>query len=135
MGLGIGEVRAPELATNQARGGVIQGLGYALYEERRVDPLMGRVLTAGLEDYRVAGIGDIPEIEVKFASSGFEHVPGGSVGMGEVSTIPCAGSVANAVFNATGWRPKELPIRPDRVMAGLSSVGTGPSWTANGGGA
>lgn len=50
---------------------------------------------------------------------GFEHVPGGGVGLGELSSIPIAASLGNAVYNATGWRPRELPMRPDRVLAGV----------------
>ena len=94
---------------------MIQGIGYALYEQRQLDARDGRVLTAGLEDYRIPGIGDIPEIEIDFIEDGFEHVRGGGVGLGEVSTIGVAASVANAVHDATGWRPRELPLRPDRA--------------------
>jgi xanthine dehydrogenase YagR molybdenum-binding subunit len=119
-GLAAGRIAAPELARNQCYGGVIQGTGYALYEQRHADPRDGRVLTAGLEDYRIPGIGDIPEIEIEFIEDGFEHVRGGSVGLGEVSTIAVAASLGNAVYNATGWRPRELPIRPDRLLAGVA---------------
>jgi xanthine dehydrogenase YagR molybdenum-binding subunit len=76
--------------------------------------------TAGLEDYRIPGIGDIPDIEIEFIEDGFEHVRGGSVGLGEVSTIAVAASLGNAVYNATGWRPRDLPIRPDRLLAGVA---------------
>jgi len=119
-GLAAGRVAAPVLARSQCYGGVIQGVGYALYEQRQIDPRSGLVLSAGLEDYRIPGIGDVPEIEIHFLEEGFEHVPGGGVGLGELSTIGVAASIGNAVFNATGWRPRELPIRPDRLLAGVS---------------
>ncbi|MGH3756481.1 molybdopterin-dependent oxidoreductase [Actinophytocola sp.] len=120
-GLAVGRLAAPELARSQAAGSIVQGVGYALYEQRRNDPHTGVVLSAGLEDYRIPGIGDTPEIELHFLEEGFEHVPGGGVGLGEISTLPVAASIGNAVFNATGWRPYELPIRPDRLLEGLQS--------------
>jgi xanthine dehydrogenase YagR molybdenum-binding subunit len=118
-GLAVGKIVAPVLARSQCYGGVIQGLGYALYEERQLDMATGRVLSLGLEDYRIPAIGDIPEIEIHFIEAGFEHARGGGVGLGELSTLPVAASIGNAVFNATGWRPYHLPIRPEHVMKGV----------------
>lgn len=118
-GLAAGRVVAPEPARNQCYGAVVQGIGYAIYEERQLDPNTGLVLSMGLEEYRIPGIGDTPEIEIHFLGEGFEHVRDGAVGLGELSTLAVAASVGNAVFNATGWRPYELPIRPDRLLAGV----------------
>ncbi|MFI6577806.1 molybdopterin-dependent oxidoreductase [Nocardiopsis sp. NPDC050513] len=118
-GIAAGRVYSERLARNQCEGAVVQGVGYALFEERRDDPATGTVLTDNLEDYRIPGMGDVPETEVHFHEEGFEHVPGGGVGLGEVSTVGVAASVANAVFDATGWRPHDLPIRPDRLIEGL----------------
>ena len=56
---------------------IIQGIGYALYEQREIDPHTGLVLTAGLEDYRIPGIADIPDIDLHFDDGGFEHVTSG----------------------------------------------------------
>lgn len=120
-GLAVGRLAAPELARSQAAGSIVQGVGYALYEQRRDDQHTGVVLSAGLEDYRIPGIGDTPEIELYFLEEGFDHVPAGGVGLGEISTLPVAASIGNAVFNATGWRPYELPIRPDRLLEGIQS--------------
>lgn len=118
-GISAGRIHEDRLARNQCEGAVVQGVGYALYEERRTDPVTGRVLTENLEDYRIPGIGDTPEITVHFHQEGFEHVPGGGVGLGEVATLPTAAALANAVHDATGWRPYDLPIRPDRLLEGL----------------
>jgi xanthine dehydrogenase YagR molybdenum-binding subunit len=120
-GIAAGRIAVPQLARSQCYGGVIQGIGYALYEHREVDMRSGIVLSAGLEDYRIPGIGDVPEIEVHFDKEGFEHVSGGGVGLGELCTLGMAASIGNAVYNATGWRPYELPIRPDRLLEGLAS--------------
>ncbi|MEU0480922.1 molybdopterin-dependent oxidoreductase [Streptosporangium sp. NPDC006013] len=119
-GIAVGHIYAERLARSQCEGGVVQGIGYALYEERLVDPVTGTVLTANLDDYRIPGIGDTPEITVHFHREGWDHVNGHGVGVGEVSTVGVAASVGNAVHNATGWRPHDLPIRPDRLLEGIS---------------
>jgi xanthine dehydrogenase YagR molybdenum-binding subunit len=118
-GLSIGKLSAPALARSQAAGSVIQGIGYALYEAREIDALTGHVLSSSMEDYRIPGIADMPRCEVHFDEAGFDHVPGGGVGIGEVATIPTSPAVANAVCNAIGVRLTEIPIRPDRIVAAL----------------
>ena len=118
-GLAVGKIAAPALARSQATGSVIQGLGYALYEARETDPRTGDVLSAGMDDYRIPGIADTPEFEVHFDEGGFDHVLGGSVGIGEVATVPTSPALANAIRNATGIRFTEIPIRPDRLIAAL----------------
>lgn len=117
-GLGVGKIQVPLLARSQVYGAMAQALGYALYEERRSDPRTGVLLTTGLEDYRIAGIGDYPEVEVEFDEEGFEMVPGGGIGLGELSGAPIAVAIANAVSWATGVRQHHLPIRPDRIVGG-----------------
>jgi xanthine dehydrogenase YagR molybdenum-binding subunit len=118
-GIAVGKIAAPALAHSQAAGSVIQGLGYALYEARETDGRTGDILTSGMEDYRIPGIADIPEIDVHFDEGGFDHVLGGSVGIGEVATVPTSPALANAIRNATGIRLTEIPIRPDRLIAAL----------------
>jgi len=116
-GIAVGRLASPQLARNQAAGAFYQSLGYALYEGREFDARTGHVLTVNLDDYRTPGIGDAPQIEVHFEESGFDHVPGGSVGIGEVATVPTAAAIANAIRDAIGARPQEIPIRPDRLLA------------------
>lgn len=118
-GIAVGKIAAPALARSQATGSVIQGIGYALYEAREIDARSGETLSGGMEDYRIPGIADTPVIDVHFDEAGFDHVLGGSVGIGEVATVPTSPAVANAVHNAIGIRPDELPIRPDRLIAAL----------------
>jgi xanthine dehydrogenase YagR molybdenum-binding subunit len=119
-GVAVGKLAQPALARNQAAGAIVQGLGYALYEGREVDPLTGEVLTVSLDDYHMPGIADIPPIDVTFDEGGFDHVLGGSVGIGEVATVPTAAAVSNAIRNAIGVRPTEIPLRPDRLLGLIS---------------
>jgi xanthine dehydrogenase YagR molybdenum-binding subunit len=118
-GVAVGKIAAPALARSQAAGSVIQGVGYALYEAREIDFRTGDTLSGGMEDYRIPGIADTPVIDVHFDEAGFDHVLGGSVGIGEVATVPTSPAIANAVCNAIGIRLTELPIRPDRLIAAL----------------
>jgi xanthine dehydrogenase YagR molybdenum-binding subunit len=118
-GLAVGKLAAPPLARSQAAGALIQGIGYALYETRETDPSTGQVLSAGMEDYRIPGIADMPRLEVHFDEAGFDHVPGGSVGVGEVASVPTSPAIANAICNAIGVRLTEIPFRPDRLVAAL----------------
>jgi xanthine dehydrogenase YagR molybdenum-binding subunit len=115
--IAVGKLAAPSLARSQAAGAIVQGLGYALYEGREVDPTTGDVLTTSLDDYRMPGIADIPPIDLYFEEGGFDHVHGRSVGIGEVATVPTSAAIANAIRNAIGVRPCEIPIRPDRLVA------------------
>jgi len=119
-GISVGHIYAERLARSQCKGAIIQGVGFALYEQRHVDPFTGVVLTDNLEDYRIPGIGDTPEIEIHFHTGGWEHVTGNGVGLGEVATLGVAASVGNAVHAATGWRPRDLPIRLDRLLDGIA---------------
>ena len=118
-GIAVGRIAAPALARSQAAGAVIQGVGYALHEAREINSRTGDILSGGMEDYRIPGIADTPVIDVHFDEGGFDHVLGGSVGIGEVATVPTSPAIANAICNATGIRPTELPIRPDRLIAAL----------------
>jgi xanthine dehydrogenase YagR molybdenum-binding subunit len=103
---------------SQINGGVIMGLGYALYEERVMDRASGVVLNPNFETYKLPGAGDIPEIDIVLLD-----MPGhGVMGVGEPCTVPTAAAIANAVANALGVRVASLPITPDKVLAALGLV-------------
>ncbi len=108
---------------SQINGGIIQGLSYALYEDRVLDPQTGRTLNPNLEQYKIAGSLDMPEIEsfVIDVYNGSNNT--GTLGIGEPATIPTAAAIANAVYNAIGARIYELPITPARVLEALSRKG------------
>ena len=65
-GLAVGRLAAPQLARSQAEGSIVQGIGYALYEGRQIDQTSGQILTTGLEDYRIPGIADTPDMDIHF---------------------------------------------------------------------
>lgn len=115
----VGKIHVRQGAENQCFGGVIQGIGHVLYEDRAICPETGKLLTIGMEDYHLPGIGDIPEINMTFLEEGFDFVKNKGIGLAELCTIPVAGAVANAVYNATGWRPMKAPIQPEELIAGL----------------
>jgi len=109
-------------ARNQVNGGVIQGISYALFEERRLDKAQGDMVNPTYDSYRICGMADCPEIDVVFldGSNGKNNV--GLMGLGEPATVPTAAAVANAVFNATGARVREIPMTPPRVLAALAAA-------------
>jgi xanthine dehydrogenase YagR molybdenum-binding subunit len=90
----------------------------ALYEERVMDAVTGRMLNGDLSFYKLAGIGDIGEIIVRLDISP-EHDKRGVIGLGEPPVIPGIAAIANAVANAIGVRVPIVPLTPDRVLAAL----------------
>jgi xanthine dehydrogenase YagR molybdenum-binding subunit len=117
--LAVGTVHVPELARSQVEGGVIQGVGYALFEERLLDPHTALNITTTMDQYRIPGIGDMPATSVDFLAGGFEHSASGSAGLSELGTAAVPAAVANAVSHATSRRFTRLPITPDQVLAAV----------------
>jgi CO/xanthine dehydrogenase Mo-binding subunit/aerobic-type carbon monoxide dehydrogenase small subunit (CoxS/CutS family) len=115
-----GRIMNPLSATGQIKGAVIMGIGMALHEELLYDPRSGQALTAGFYGHRVATHMDAPEVEVMFIESDDGYGPFGAKSIGEAGKLPAVAAVANAIFNATGRRMKDLPIRRDR-LAGVSA--------------
>ncbi|HBP20257.1 MAG TPA: hypothetical protein DEA08_21015, partial [Planctomycetes bacterium] len=114
-----GLVVNPLTARSQINGGVIQGLSYALFEERLLDPTSGRQINTDFLGYKVAGSLDMPEI-VSIPFSVHNGISPTSVSsLGEPPTIPTAAAIANAVANACGARVRSLPITVDKVIAAL----------------
>jgi xanthine dehydrogenase YagR molybdenum-binding subunit len=107
---------------SQTNGGIIQGLGFGILEERVADAQTGRVVNPNLEEYKIPGVWEMPEFDVTI----YEH-PGakGVSGMAESPIIPTSSAIANAVFNACGARVRELPITPRHLLAALKAAGKG----------
>lgn len=107
---------------SQVQGGVIQGISYALYENRVLDRGTGRMVNPNVEQYKIVGSKDVPEIEVHLLPV-FDGVNNThSVGIGEPATVPTAGAVANAVSHAIGARIRRLPITPESVLEAIEEA-------------
>lgn len=118
----MGRVLNRKTLDSQIHGGVMQGLSFALMEERVMDEYTGKVLTTNLHDYKMPTILDAPEIEVIVVSDADPLLSSTGVkGVGEPPIIPTAGAIANAIYNAIGVRIKRLPITPDKVLMALYS--------------
>lgn len=105
-------------AESQCYGALIMGISYALYEEKIMDPVIGRMLNSNMESYRLAGYGDIPELVVHMMT-GKGYDERGVIGLGEPPVISPGAAISNAVANAIGVRVPFLPLTPDRVLAAL----------------
>ncbi|MDQ7011005.1 MAG: xanthine dehydrogenase family protein molybdopterin-binding subunit [Mariprofundaceae bacterium] len=102
---------------SQVNGAILQGISYALLEERHMDPETGTMVNANYGDYKILGAKETPAIEVIF----YDEPERGVIGIGEPPTIPTNAAIANAVYNATGVRMYELPMTPDRVLTALEA--------------
>ena len=103
-------------AESQVNGGVIMGLSYALLENRVMDAPTGIVMNQNLEDYKIAGTREMPEIVPIMVEVYDPTNNTGVKGLGEPPIVPTAAAIANAVSNALGVRVRELPITPDRIL-------------------
>jgi len=109
-------------AESQVYGACIMGITSALFEERVMDPVTGTVLNPDMEFYRLAGIGDIGDIEVHMMQQE-EHHSRGVIGLGEPPVISPMAAISNAVANATGVRVPYCPITPREVLNALGKGG------------
>jgi xanthine dehydrogenase YagR molybdenum-binding subunit len=112
-----GRVLNPKLTRSQLMGGMLWGLSQALLEGNQMDTRRGRWGAISLSEYLVPVNADIPEIAIEFVEvedSGIN--PLGVKGVGEVGQVGAAAAIANAVFNATGRRIRELPLAAELVM-------------------
>src|SRR5208283_4301421 len=105
----------------QVHGGVMMGVGLALLERRTMDGPEGRVINANLEDYKMLGPEELPEIETVIMDEVTPMNNVGGKGIGEPCTVPTAAAVANAVAHALGIRVYELPLTPDRILDTLAA--------------
>jgi xanthine dehydrogenase YagR molybdenum-binding subunit len=114
-----GRILNPTTAASQFRGGMIMGLGMALTEETLLDERNGRIMSASMADYHVPAHLDVPDIEVLWTDIPDPRTPMGARGIGEIGITGVAAAIANAVFNATGVRVRDLPLTPDKLLGHL----------------
>jgi xanthine dehydrogenase YagR molybdenum-binding subunit len=111
-----GRIINPKTAASQLRGGIIMGLGLALMEETQFDERNGRIMNPSLAEYHVPVHLDVPEIDVMWTDIPDPRAPMGAHGIGEIGITGVGAAVANAVYNATGRRIRELPITLDKLL-------------------
>ncbi|KPK91645.1 hypothetical protein AMJ80_07185 [bacterium SM23_31] len=123
-----GRIINPLTAHNQVVGGVNQAVDYALTAERIMDNYTGCVTNPNLLDYKVITAMDVPEIDVFFVDIVDPYWNNlGMKGLGEPPRIALAAAVANAIYNATGVRFRDIPITPDKILEGLAARKEGGS--------
>jgi xanthine dehydrogenase YagR molybdenum-binding subunit len=107
---------------SQIQGGVIQGVSYALFEDRRLDRNTGRMVNPNVEQYKIGGALDCPEIEAIVVPvwDGVNNTH--STGIGEPATVPTAAAIAGAVSHAVGARIRRIPITPEVVLEAVKEA-------------
>ena len=111
-----GRILNAKTARSQFRGGIIMGLGMALMEETQFDERNGRIMNPSLAEYHVPVHMDVPEIDVIWTDIADPHTPMGAHGIGEIGITGVGAAVANAIYNATGKRVRDLPITLDKLL-------------------
>lgn len=115
-----GIVIAKKLAESQVLGAMIQGVSYALHEQRIMDKRSGRMLNGDFLRYKITGPADMPQLEAILQSVVTGHTNTSAVGLGEPPSVAAGAAIASAVFNAIGVPVRHLPITPDKVLKALS---------------
>ncbi|MFJ9034217.1 xanthine dehydrogenase family protein molybdopterin-binding subunit [Streptomyces sp. NPDC102274] len=111
-----GRVLNAKTAASQIRGGIIMGIGLALMEETHFDGRTGRVMNPSLAEYHIPVHMDVPEINVMFTDIPDPHAPVGARGIGELGITGTGAAIANAIYNATGKRVRDLPLTLDKML-------------------
>jgi xanthine dehydrogenase YagR molybdenum-binding subunit len=115
----IGTLINAKTGTNQLIGGVVWGVSMALLEETLIDTTYGRTINENFAEYHVPINADIHEIDVTaLGIPDYKFNPLGSRGIGEIGITGAAAAIANAIYNATGKRVRDLPITLDKIMNG-----------------
>ena len=110
----VGRALNPALCDGQLRGGAVQSIGYALYEEL-VHDADGQLSSGSFLNYAIPKFESVPQIETILVEVPSEHGPLGARGIGESAIIPGAPAIANAITAATGRRPRHMPMTPERL--------------------
>jgi xanthine dehydrogenase YagR molybdenum-binding subunit len=111
----------PKLIESQILGGVIQGVSYALYEDRHLDPKTGLQLNANVDQYKMTGSLETPRIDVHILEQIGANSSTDARGVAEPANVATAAAIANAFYNATGKRIRTLPMTPANVLAALQA--------------
>ncbi|MEO6817096.1 MAG: xanthine dehydrogenase family protein molybdopterin-binding subunit [Edaphobacter sp.] len=114
----IGTLLNDKTGLNQLSGGLVWGISMALHEEAVIDKKYGRTVNENFAEYHVPVNADVHEIDVTCLNiPDYKFNPLGARGIGEIGITGAAAAIANAIYNATGKRVRDLPIRLDKLMA------------------
>jgi len=113
----IGKIINPVGLEGQIEGGVVMGLGYALFEESEIEE--GRVINPTFADYHLSTSLDAPPLQIKMVETDDPEGPFGAKGIGECASIALAPAIANAVYDAVGVRLYSLPMTPQKVYQAI----------------
>jgi xanthine dehydrogenase YagR molybdenum-binding subunit len=117
-----GRILNAKTARSQLVGGMIWGISMALYEDALMDLRLGRFVNNNLAEYHVPTNADVGVVEALWVDEQDAHInPIGAKGIGEIGITGSTAAIANAIFNATGVRVRDLPITPDKLL--------GSSWS------
>ncbi|MEL7597049.1 MAG: molybdopterin cofactor-binding domain-containing protein, partial [Clostridiaceae bacterium] len=111
----------PNLARIQVEGGLVQGIGMAMFEQVKYTE-KGKMITNNLMQYKVPTRKDIHKLTVEFAESYEPSGPYGAKSVGEIGIDTPPAAIANAIYNAIGVRITTLPITPEKVFMGLKKL-------------
>jgi CO/xanthine dehydrogenase Mo-binding subunit len=112
----------PKLAQGQVEGGIVQGIGMAVYEDVKISKT-GKMITNDLLNYRIPSRLEINRLTTEFAKSYETSGPFGAKSVGEIGIDTPPAAIANAIYNATGVRIKSLPITPEKILKGMKERG------------
>ncbi len=116
----------PAQVISQINGGLIQGISYTLLENRLIDPVYGLMVNPDLEQYKIAGAREIPEIDVRLVEAYIGQSSTDASGIGEAAGVVSIGAaIGNAVYNAIGVRIRQTPMTPAVVLGALRAPGQG----------
>jgi xanthine dehydrogenase YagR molybdenum-binding subunit len=117
---GIGRAINPKTARSQLVGGMTMGVSMALHEASVMDPIFGEYVNHDFAEYHISTNADIGTFDVSWIQEDDPHVnPMGAKGIGEIGIVGTAAAVANAVYDATGVRIRDLPITLDKLLGVL----------------
>ncbi len=119
----VGRAINPRALEGQLEGGVVMGLGYALMEDFTMDE--GRPQKITFTKYKIPTPRDMPEIIPIILEHPTAEGPYGAKGVGEITSIPTAPAITNAIHDAVGVRTFSLPATPERILAALKEAGKG----------
>jgi xanthine dehydrogenase YagR molybdenum-binding subunit len=113
----------PTGVINQINGGILQGISYALFEQRIMDRNAGYMLNANLENYKILGAREVPDIDIVLVENYIAQSSTDAAGIGEsAGIITLAAAIGNAFYNATGVRMRKIPMTPANVLSALGKV-------------